>query len=196
MFGKRGLGEISDPASAAQPAAARHAASSPQLRPNQWSQRQRLLRQRKRRRRARPRLSPAEPAGVPLGSLLPSFKSTIFNALIETIDLSAARAARSGSGARGNSRHRQRNHLDQERRHVDRRAGQLCSMTFVTTCSVMARLSRFWRATTSPTSWSMAPSACLSKSAGKVSTDRHSLPRQCPVDEHLPTHRQPSRPAR
>ncbi len=31
---------------------------------------------------------------------------------------------------------------------------------------------------------------------GKVSEDRHPLPRQRPADEHLPAHRQPSRPAR
>ena len=68
--------------------------------------------------------------------------------------------------ARGNPRHRQRNHRDQEYRYVDRRAGGL-STTSATTCSVMVRSSRCSRATRSPTSWSTAPARSTSKSAEK-----------------------------
>ena len=50
-------------------------------------------------------------------------KTTVFNALIDTIDLDPARQAGGGGGARGDPRHRQRDHPDQERRDVDRRAG-------------------------------------------------------------------------
>jgi len=51
---------------------------------------------------------------------------------------------------------------------VDLRAGGHCSRTSATTFSAMVRSSRCWRATTSPTSWSTAPTAPSSKSRGKV----------------------------
>ncbi len=51
-------------------------------------------------------------------------KTTVFNALIDTIRSDAARQARHHRCARRNSRHRQRDHSDQKRRDVDFRAGR------------------------------------------------------------------------
>ena len=50
-------------------------------------------------------------------------KTTVFNALIDTIDLTQLAKLEVGGGSRGDPRHRQRDHPDQERRDVDRRAG-------------------------------------------------------------------------
>ena len=51
-------------------------------------------------------------------------KATIFGALIDTIDLSQLAKLDAEVGARGNPRHRQRDHRDQEHRDVDLRAGR------------------------------------------------------------------------
>ena len=51
-------------------------------------------------------------------------KATIFGALIEAIDLAQLAKLDGEFGARGNPRHRQRDHRDQEHRDVDRRAGR------------------------------------------------------------------------
>ena len=50
-------------------------------------------------------------------------KTTVFNALIDTIDLTQLAKLGGSGGARGDPRHRQRDHPDQERGDVDRRAG-------------------------------------------------------------------------
>ncbi len=51
-------------------------------------------------------------------------KTTVFNALIDTIDLTQLAKLELGGGAGGDPRHRQRDHPDQERGDVDRRAGR------------------------------------------------------------------------
>ncbi len=50
-------------------------------------------------------------------------KTTVFNALIDTIDLTQLAKLEVGRRARGDPRHRQRDHPDQERGDVDCRAG-------------------------------------------------------------------------
>ena len=94
-------------------------------------------------------------------------KGTIFGALIETIDLTQLAQLDAESGARRNPRHRQRNHLDQERRDVDRRAGRPARRHLQRRSRLSVRSSRCWRATTSPTSWSMAPTRSTSKSTAR-----------------------------
>ena len=51
-------------------------------------------------------------------------KTTVFNALIDTIDLTQLAKLELGRCARRNPRHRRRDHPAQERRDVDRRAGR------------------------------------------------------------------------
>ncbi len=95
-------------------------------------------------------------------------KTTIFNALLNTIDLSqlgqldAEAAGRAKSATSSPSWWRSRT---SPCRCPSRNTW---SRTSSTTCSASGRWSRFWPATRSPTSWSTAPSGCSSKSAGKV----------------------------
>ena len=107
----------------------------------------------------------------------------------------AARQARRRIGARGNPRHRQRNHRDQERRDVDRRAGG----------PARGHLQR--RARLRPARAAACPRRHrrhhgqrrrhdLHRSQRQGPADQRPLPRQRAADEHLPAHRQPGRPPR
>ncbi len=108
----------------------------------------------------------------------------------------AARASSTGKRARRNPRHRQRDHRAQERGDVDRRAGGAARGHLQRRSRATARSSRCWPATTSPTSWSTAPTRDLHRSRRQDPADQHPLPRQRAADEHLPAHRQPGRPPR
>ena len=97
--------------------------------------------------------------------------------------------------ARGNSRHRQRNHRDQKYRDVDLRAGG----------SARRHLQR--RARLRAAGAAAGPRRDrrhhgerlghgLHRSRRQNSEDRHPLSRQSATPQHLPAHRQPGRPAR
>ena len=94
-------------------------------------------------------------------------KSMIFGALIEAIDL-AALSKLDPESAREEIRDIVHEIVDdQEPRACRSPSRKTCSTTSATTCSASGRSSRCCRATTSPTSWSMARRAASSKSAAR-----------------------------
>ena len=122
-------------------------------------------------------------------------KGTIFGALIEAIDLGAARQARRRFRARGNPRHRQRDHRDQEHRDVDLRAGgparrHLQRRARLRAARAAAGARRHRR------HHGQRLRHGLHRSRRQDSEDRHPLPRQPAAAQHLPAHRQPGRPPR
>ena len=122
-------------------------------------------------------------------------KSMIFGALIEAIDLAQLVAPRGRSRARGDPRHRQRDHRAQERRDVDRRAGG----------AARRHLQR--RARLRPARAAAGARRHRRHHGERRRQDLHRgqrqdpahqcpLPRQPAADEHLPADRQPGRPPR
>ena len=107
----------------------------------------------------------------------------------------AARQARCRERARGNPRHRQRHHRDQELRDVDRRAGG-------TARGHLQRRSRLRSARAAAGArrhrrhHGQRLQAGLHRSQRQGRADRHPLPRQPAAAQHLPAHRQPGRPPR
>ena len=107
----------------------------------------------------------------------------------------AARAARRRLRARGNPRHRQRDHRDQEYRDVDLRAGR-------TARRYLQRRARFRSARAAALArrhrrhHGERLRHGLHRSQRQDSEDRHPLPRQPAAAQYLPAHRQPDRPPR
>ena len=105
----------------------------------------------------------------------------------------AARQARPRQRTRGNPRHRQRHHRDQELRDDDRRAGG-------TARGHLQRRPRLWsaRAAAGPRRHrrhhGQRLQERLHRGQRQGRADRHPLPRQPAAPEHLPAHRQPGRP--
>ncbi len=121
-------------------------------------------------------------------------KSTIFSALIDTIDLAQLAQLDPIRRAR-KSRHRQRDHLDQERRDVDRRAGtpaagHLQRRARLRPARALAGARRHLR------HHGQRRQPRLHRSQRQGPAHQHPLPRQRAADEHLPAHRQPGRPPR
>ena len=122
-------------------------------------------------------------------------KSTIFGALIEAIDLAQLARLDAEFGARGNPRHRQRDHRDQEHRDVDLRAGG-------TARRHLQRRARLWparaaaRARRHRRHHGERRRHGVHRSRRQDPEDRHPLPRQPAAPQHLPAHRQPGRPPR
>ena len=107
----------------------------------------------------------------------------------------AARPARSGFGARGNPRHRQRDHLDQGGGDVDRRAGTPAAGHLQRRARLRpARAAAGARRHRRHHGQRRQPR--LHRSRRQGAADQHPLPRQRAADEHLPAHRQPGRPPR
>ena len=107
----------------------------------------------------------------------------------------AARQARAGERARGNPRHRQRHHRDQELRDVDRRAGgtargHLQRRARLRSAGAAAGARRHRR------HHGQRLQAGLHRGQRQGRADRHPLPRQPAAPQHLPAHRQPGRPPR
>ena len=107
----------------------------------------------------------------------------------------AARQAGGGRGARGNPRHRQRDHPDQERRDVDRRAGgaargHLQRRAGLRPARAAAGARRHRR------HHGQRRQHDLHRGRRQGAADRRAVRRQRAADEHLPAHRQPGRPAR
>ena len=107
----------------------------------------------------------------------------------------AARQARGGRGARGDPRHRQRDHPDQERRDVDRRAGgaargHLQRRAGLRPARAAAGARRHRR------HHGQRRQHHLHRGRRQGAEDRRALRRQRAADEHLPAHRQPGRPPR
>ena len=122
-------------------------------------------------------------------------KTTIFSRADRHDRSGAARAARSGFGARGNPRHRQRDHLDQGGGDVDRRAGtpapgHLQRRARLRSARAAAGARRHRR------HHGQRRQPRLHRSRRQGAAHQHPLPRQCAADEHLPAHRQPGRPPR
>ena len=69
--------------------------------------------------------------------------------------------------ARGNPRHRQRDHRDQEHRDVDLRAGGSARRHLQRRARLWSARAAAWRATRSPTSWSTARARFTSKSPAR-----------------------------
>ena len=106
-----------------------------------------------------------------------------------------ARQARRRVRARGNPRHRQRDHRDQERRDVDRRAGRaarrhLQRRARLRPAGAAAGARRHRR------HHGQRRRHGVHRSRRQDPADQHPLPRQRAADEHLPAHRQPGRPPR
>ena len=106
-----------------------------------------------------------------------------------------ARQARRRFRARGNPRHRQRDHRHQGDRDVDLRAGGAARRH-------LQRRARLWPARAAAGArrhrrhHGERLRHDLHRSQGQDPADRHPLPRQPAAPEHLPAHRQPDRPAR
>ncbi len=90
-------------------------------------------------------------------------KTSIFNTLIDTIDLAQLAQMDIEGAARGNPRHRQRDHPAQECRDVDLGAGKPASGHLQRRSRLWSARAAAWRATTSPTSWSMVQIASSSR---------------------------------
>ncbi len=122
-------------------------------------------------------------------------KGTIFGALIEAIDLAQLAKLDAEFGARGNPRHRQRDHRDQEHRDVDLRAGRAARRH-------LQRRARLWparaaaRARRHRRHHGERLRHRLHRGRRQDPAHRHPLSRQPAADEHLPAHRQPDRPPR
>ena len=122
-------------------------------------------------------------------------KGAIFSALIEAIDLSQLARLDAEFGARGNPRHRQRDHRDQEHRDVDLRAGG-------TARRHLQRRARLWAAGAAAGArrhrrhHGERRQYGLHRSRRQDSADQYPLPRQSAAAQHLPAHRQPDRPPR
>ena len=107
----------------------------------------------------------------------------------------AARQAGARERARGNPRHRQRHHRDQELRDVDRRAGR-------TARGHLQRRARLRSARAAAGArrhrrhHGQRRQAGLHRGRRQGRADRHPLPRQPAAAQHLPAHRQPGRPPR
>ena len=106
-----------------------------------------------------------------------------------------ARQARRRFRARGNPRHRQRDHRDQEHRDVDLRAGgsarrhlQRRARLRAARAAAGARRDRRHHGE--------RLGHGLHRSRRQDPEDRHPLPRQPATAQHLPAHRQPGRPPR
>ena len=104
-----------------------------------------------------------------------------------------ARQARRRFGARGNPRHRQRDHRDQEHRDVDLGAGgsarrhlQRRARLRAARAAAGARRNRRHHGE--------RLGHGLHRSRRQDSENRHPLPRQPAAAQHLPAHRQPGRP--
>ena len=107
----------------------------------------------------------------------------------------AARAARRRFGARGNPRHRQRDHRDQEHRDVDLRAGRAARRHLQRRARLRpARAAAGARRHRRHHGQRLRHG--LHRSQRQDSEDRHPLPRQPAAAQHLPAHRQPDRPPR
>ena len=122
-------------------------------------------------------------------------KSMIFGALDRGDRSVAAVAPRSRVGARRDPRHRPGDHLDQERRDVDRRAGRsaqrhLQRRARLRPARAAARTRRHRR------HHGERRDAHLHRGRRQDPADQHPLPRQRAAHEHLPAHRQPGRPPR
>ena len=107
----------------------------------------------------------------------------------------AARQARSRQRARGNPRHRQRHHRDQEFRDDDLRAGRtargyLQRRAGLRSAGAAACPRRHRR------HHGQRLQERLHRGQRQGRADRHPLPRQPAAAQHLPAHRQPGRPAR
>ena len=107
----------------------------------------------------------------------------------------AARASRRRRRARGNPRHRQRDHRDQEHRDVDLRAGRAARRHLQRRSGLRAaRAAAGARRHRRHHGERLRHG--LHRSHGQDPEDRHPLPRQPAASEHLPAHRQPDRPPR
>ncbi len=122
-------------------------------------------------------------------------KTTVFNALIDTIDLTQLAKLDSRRRARGDPRHRQRDHPGQERRHVDRRAGgaargHLQRRSRLWTAGAAARPRRHrrhhgqWRGDN------------VHRGQRQDAAHQRAFCRQSAAHEHLPAHREPGRTPR
>ena len=104
-----------------------------------------------------------------------------------------ARQARRRFRARGNPRHRQRDHRDQGDRDVDLRAGRAARRH-------LQRRARLWPARAAAGArrhrrhHGERLRHDLHRSQGQDPEDRHPVPRQPAAPQHLPAHRQPDRP--
>ena len=122
-------------------------------------------------------------------------KGTIFGALIEAIDLAQLARLDADSRARGNPRHRQRDHRDQEHRDVDLRAGRAARRYLQRRARLRpARAAAGARRHRRHHGQRLRHG--LHRSHRQDSEDRHPLPRQPAAAQHLPAHRQPDRPPR
>jgi len=107
----------------------------------------------------------------------------------------SARQARRRFGARGDSRHHQRDHRDQEHRDVDLRAGRAARR-------YLQRRARLWTARAAVGTrrhrrhHGERLRHDLHRGERQDPADRHPLSRQPATLEHLSAHRQPDRPAR
>ena len=122
-------------------------------------------------------------------------KGAIFSALIEAIDLSQLARLDAEVRARGNPRHRQRDHRDQEHRDVDLRAGgtarrHLQRRARLRAARAAARARRHRR------HHGERRQHGLHRSRRQDPADQYPLPRQPAAAQHLPAHRQPDRPPR
>ncbi len=107
----------------------------------------------------------------------------------------AAGAARRRFRARGNPRHRQRDHRDQEHRDVDLRAGRAARRHLQRRARLRpARAAAGARRHRRHHGERLRHG--LHRSQRQDSEDRHPLPRQPAAPQHLPAHRQPDRPPR
>ena len=103
--------------------------------------------------------------------------------------------ARRRVGARGNPRHRQRDHRDQEHRDVDCRAGRAARRH-------LQRRARLWPAGAAAVArrhrrhHGQRRRHGVHRSRRQDPAHRHPLSRQSAAAQHLPAHRQPGRPAR
>ena len=122
-------------------------------------------------------------------------KTTVFNALIDTIDLTQLAKLDSRGRARGDPRHRQRDHPDQERRDVDRRAGgaargHLQRRARLRSAGAAAGARRDRR------HHGQRREHDLHRGRRQGAAYRRAFRRQPAAHEHLPAHRQPGRPPR
>ena len=107
----------------------------------------------------------------------------------------AARQAGRRLGARRDPRHRQRDHPDQERRHVHRRAGRAAR-------GHLQRRARLWTARAAAGArrhrrhHGQRRQHHVHRSRRQGAQDRRALRRQPAAHEHLPAHRQPGWPPR
>jgi hypothetical protein len=95
-------------------------------------------------------------------------KSQVFSALIDTIDLSQL-AKLDAESAREEIRDIVNDIITIKNFALSIAEQESCSTTSATMFSATARSSRCWRATTSPTSWSTAPTRSTSKSPARSS---------------------------